>query len=225
MLASTLATIGGCASYRPTQTGFLTNYAAMTPDRFHLNRGIGLQRAETFEAAPEDLSRIDSYYIEPVRWLVDPESRGGKSPERRDWLCKILDQELRDQLGASKPIVDQPGPHTARVKSAITVVRLSRPVTNVFLTATLISPYGIGPMFFGGGAVEAEVIGPDGHQVAAISSASGGGWLDVLGYYTRSDHAKKAMKRCVRELSEAVAPPVAELSDPAKAPPRPALDR
>jgi len=219
-----LATIGGCASYRPTETGFLSNYAAMTPDRFHVNRGIGLQRAETFKAAPEDFTSIDSFYIEPVRWLVDPESRGGKSPERRDWLCKILDQELRDQLAASKPIVDQPGPHTARVRSAITVVRLARPVSNVLLTATLISPYGIGPVFFGGGAVEAEVIGPDGRQVAAVSSSSGGGWLDILGYYTRSNHAKKAMNRCVRELAEAVAPPIPGPSDSAKAPPHTALD-
>ena len=184
-----------------------------------MNRGIGLQRAETFEAAPIDLSKIDSYTIEPVQWLVDPASRGGKSPERRDWLCSVLQAELRDQLGATKPVVDHPGPRTARVRAAITVVRLSRPVSNVVLTATLISPYGIGPIFFGGGAVEAEVIGPDGRQIAAISTASSGGWFDLAGYYTRSNHAKKAMKRCAGELVEAVAPKLDE-SAPARPSPQ-----
>ena len=203
---------GGCASYRPTETGFLSSYEAMLPDRFHVNHGVGLQRAETFEAAADDLSAIDSYYVEPVEWRVDPTSRGGRDAWRRDWLCAYLEKSLRDQLGATKPVVDRPGPRTARVRSAITVVRLSRPVSNVVLTATLVSPYGIGPVFFGGGAVEAEVIGPDGRQVAAASTASGGGWLDLWGYYTKSDHARKAMDRCAGELVEAVAPSARELA-------------
>ena len=50
----------GCASYRPTETGFLTSYAALTPDSFHVNRGLGLQRAESFEAEADDLIAIDS---------------------------------------------------------------------------------------------------------------------------------------------------------------------
>ncbi len=207
-----LFALSGCASHLPTESGFLSSYAALTPDRFHLNPGIGLQRAETFEVAAADIVLIDSYYIEPVEWRVDPQSRGGKSPKRRDWLCQQLDQALRDQLGATKPIVDQPGPRTARVRSAITMVELSRPVTNVLLTATLISPYGIGPVFSGGGTVEAEVIAPDGRQIAAVSSASVGGWLDLVGYYTRSEHARKAMSRCAGELVQAVAPSAADLA-------------
>jgi len=215
---------GGCIHYRPTETGFLSDYGSMTRDRFHINRGIGLQRAKTFEATPNDSSKIDSYYIEPVQWLVDPAGRGGKDPGRRDWLCSILQGELRDQLGATKPVVDRPGPRTARVRAAITVVRLSRPVTNVVLTATLILPYGIGPIFFGGGAVEAEVIDPDGRQIAAVSTASSGGWFDLAGYYTRSNHAKKAMKRCVGELVEAVAPSVVK-SSPAQPSPQSSVGR
>ena len=199
-----LATAGGCSMYRPTETGFLSSYSGLRPDRFHLNRGLGLQRAETHVATPVDLGQIDSYYIEPVEWRVDPNSRGGKGEWRRDWLCGTLERDLRQRLGTTKPVVDRPGPHTARVRAAITTVRLSRPVTNVVLTATLISPYGIGPMFFGGGAVEAEVIAPDGHQLAAVSTASGGGWFDPKGYYTRSDHARKAMGRSADELLQAV---------------------
>lgn len=204
-MALVAALAGGCASpYRPTETGFLSSYAGMTPDLFHLNRGIGLQRAETRPAAAVDLAAIDSYYVEPVEWRVDPASRGGKAAWRRDWLCTTLERQFRDRLATTKPVVDRPGPRTARVRAAITTVRLSRPVSNVALTATLISPYGVGPIFFGGAAVEAEVIAPDGRQVAAVSTASGGGWLDVAGYYTRSDHARKAMRRSADELVQAV---------------------
>lgn len=211
-LSTLMLATSGCAVNHPTKSGYLSSYAAMTPDRFHLNYGVGLQRAETFEAAAADLVEIDSYYIEPVAWRVDPHSRGGRSTERRDWLCRELAATLHEQLGQTKPVVDAPGPRTARVRAAITVVQLSRPVTNVILTATMISPYGIGPVFYGGGAVEAEVIAPDGRQIAAVTSASTGGWFDLLGYYARSDHARKAMKRCAGELAQALAPSADELA-------------
>ena len=214
LVALGLVASGGCVSYRPTETGFLTGYDALTPDRFHVHRRIGIQRAETHQVAAADLGAVDSFYVEPVEWRVDPTSRGGKSPERRDWLCRELADQLKAQLGATRPIVDQPGPRTARVRSAITMVELSRPVANTLMTLTLISPYGVGPVFSGGGAVEAEVIAPDGRQIAAISGTSKGGLLDPVGYYARSNHARKAMRRCAGELAEAVTPVVAGASRP-----------
>ena len=209
-----LVASGGCVSYRPTETGFLSGYDAMTPDRFHVHRRVGIQRAETRQVAAADLVAVDSFYVEPVEWRVDPRSRGGKSPKRRDWLCLELENQLKEQLGATRPIVDQPGPKTARVRVAITMVELSRPVANTLLTMTLISPFGVGPVFSGGGAVEAEVIAPDGRQIAAISGTSKGGFLDPVGYYTRSNHAKKAMRRCVGELTEAITPAIEGASRP-----------
>ena len=209
-----LVASGGCVSYRPTESGFLSGYDALTPDPFHVHRRVGIQRAETHQVAAADLCAVDSFYVEPVEWRVDPTSRGGKSPERRDWLCHELENQLKEQLGATRPIVDQPGPKTARVRAAITMVELSRPVANTLLTMTLISPFGVGPIFSGGGAVEAEVIAPDGRQIAAISGTSKGGFLDPVGYYTRSNHAKKAMRRCAGELTEAISPAIAGASRP-----------
>ena len=209
-----LAASEGCTSYRPTETGFLGNYDTMTPDRFHVHRRIGIQRAETHQVAAADLVAINSFYVEPVEWRVDPTSRGGKSPTRRDWLCLELEVQLKKQLCATRPIVDRPGPNTARVRAAITMVELSRPVSNALLTATLISPFGVGPVFSGGGAVEAEVLAPDGRQIAAISGTSRGGFFDLIGYYTRSNHARKAMRRCAGELAEAVTPAVEGAGQP-----------
>jgi len=205
VLMLALLASSGCAHYRTTETGFLGDYSRLKKDPFHVNHALGLQRAKTHDATPGAACAIDSFYIEPVRWLVDPESRAAKDSRRRDDLCLKLDEALRDQLGELRPIVDRPGPRTATIRSAITTVRLSRPVVNALLTATYFTPLGmIGPVFFGGGAIEAEAIGPDGRQIAAVTSASSGGWLDVVGFYTKSGHARKAMRRNAKELREAL---------------------
>ena len=194
----------GCASYQPGQSGYLSDYSQLRKDPIHVNYGLGVQRAKSHDATPEATSQVDSYYVEPVRWLVDESSRGGRDPVRQTFLIATLEQALKEQLGTLKPIVDQPGPRTATVRSAITAVNLSRPIMNTLLLATVVSPVFIGPMFNGGGLVEAEVIGPDGKQMAAVSCASSGGPLDLFGYYLKSGHPRKAMRRSARELREAL---------------------
>ena len=197
MLAGT-----GCSSYQPTQTGYLSDYSRLQKDPVHLNYGLGLERNKSHEALLEEVNEVDSFYVEPVQWLVSEDSRAGGNPDRQAYLTSALEEQLKEELGALKPIVDQPGPNTARVRSAITDVKLSRPLLNAAILATVITPVIIGPIFHGGGFVEAEVIGPDGRQIAAISCASGGGPIDVVGYFIKSGHAKKAMRRSAKELRE-----------------------
>jgi hypothetical protein len=196
----------GCASYRPTQSGYLSDYSQLHKDPIHLNHGLGLQRNMAHNVALDDACQVDSYYIEPVQWLVSEKSRAGGDPERQQLLVSTLEEQLIEQLGTLKPIVDQPGPNTARVRAAITDVKLSRPLLNVAMMATLLSPVFVGPIFNGGGYVEAEVIGPDGRQIAAISCASAGGPIDLFGFYTKTRHAKQAMRRSAKELREALEP-------------------
>jgi hypothetical protein len=197
-----VASCPGCASYRPTQSGYLSDYTQLQKDPIHLNYGLGRERANSHNALPESTSPIDSYYIESVVWMVDESSRAGGDPKRRDYLISKLDEALRNQLGKLKPIVDKPGPNSARVRAAITDVKLARPYLNLALLPTLITPVRVGPMFNGGGFVEAEVLGPDGKQISAVSVASAGGPLDLFGYYTRSRHARQAMQRAAWELRE-----------------------
>ena len=196
----------GCAAYQPTRSGYLSDYSQLQKDPFHLNYGLGLERNQSHDAAPAEAAQVDSYYIEPVQWLVSESSRGAGNVERREMLTSALHEQLREQLCMLKPVVDQPGPNTARVRAAITEVKLSRPLLNVALLATIVTPVIIGPIFNGGGFVEAEVIGPDGRQISAISCASGGGMLDVTGYYLKGGHARKAMRRAAKELRETLEP-------------------
>ena len=201
----------GCSSlshYWPTQSGLLTDYTGLRQDPFHMNYGIGMEHNFSRYATPEALALVDSYYIESIRWAVDPQSRAGRDPTRGPVLTAALEKGLREQLAAIGPIVDAPGPRTARVRAIITDARLSRPILNTALTAAGVAfpvTY-LGPVFFGGACVEAEVLAPDGRQFAAISCASGGGWLDFVGLYVRSNHAKKAMRRSAVELRETLQP-------------------
>ena len=201
-LIGLILSVTGCTSYRPTRSGYLSDYTRLEKDPIHLNHGLGLQRNQSINASHEEACRIDSFYVEPVRWLVDEASRAGGKPERQALLTSALEEQLKEQLGTLRPIVDQPGPNTARVRSAITMVKLSRPLLNAAMMTTVITPVFIGPIFNGGGAVEAEVIGPDGRQISAITCASGGGIIDIYGYFTKSTHARQAMKRSAKELRE-----------------------
>jgi hypothetical protein len=205
LAVATMATVG-CAQYRPTSSGYLTDYSRLERAPFHINAGIGEQRAEVLHATSDEYREFDSIYVEPPAWLVDPKSRAGRNPRWRVELLARLESELRDQLGEIKPVVDVPGPRTATVRSAITRVQLSWPLVNLGLTATLFSPVPIGPVFFGGAAMEAEVIGPgpERRQIAAVSTTSAGGLIDVYGYYVKSGHARKAMNRMVGELKDAI---------------------
>ena len=40
--------------------------------------------------------------------------------------------------------------------------------------------------------------------MAAATSASSGGYFDIIGFYTKAGHAKKAMWRDAKELREAL---------------------
>jgi hypothetical protein len=56
------------------------------------------------------------------------------------------------------------------------------------------------PLFNGGGTVEAEVIAPDGRQIAVVVAALPGRAWDVLGFYTWQGHAESAMRRSAGQL-------------------------
>lgn len=192
----------GCAAPMPTHTGFIAADARLAPTADRLNWGAGPHRVEAQPIGAEGLAGIDSFTIEPVQWLAAEDDWLGPNDARRQQVSSALDAALREKLGVLRPIVEVPGPRTARVRAAVTQVKSARPVVNA-LTSTV-----WGPVAYGSASVEAEVIGPDGRRLAAASTASDGGMLDIVGCFTRSGHPKKAARRGVDELVEALMPPV-----------------
>ena len=190
----------GCAAPRPTHTGFIAPDARLVPTDERLNWGVGLHRVEAQPIGPQGLAGVESFYVEPVTWLAAEDDWLGPNDVRRQRVSAALDSSLRGKLGQLLPIVDAPGPRSARVRAAVTQVKSARPVVNALASTVW------GPVAYGGASVEAEILGPDGHRLAAASTASQGGILDILGCFTRSGHPKKAARRAVDELVEALMP-------------------
>ncbi len=185
----------GCASMKPTQSGFLGDYSRLEPTGAFLNWGIGRHRSLVSGPCPQDLEGVDSFYIEPVVWLAPETDWLGHNEDRRDRVGQALQKALCERFGKIRPVVATPGPGTARVRAAVTDVASARVFLNIVASIVW------GPVSNGGAVVEAEVIRPDGRSFAAIVAASEGGMLDIVGFYTRSGHGKKAVRRVAGELA------------------------
>ena len=201
--AMTIAPVG-CASVRPTETGYLSDYSHIEKKHTLFNWGLGYHRVAIREPTPAELIGIDSFYIEPVAWLCPENDWLGHDPTRRERVTAALDRSLRDRFAKIRPIVATPGPNTARVHAAVTDVASARNITNILASIVF------GPISNGGASIEAEELRPSGGQIAAVAGASRGGALDMIGYYIRSAHAKKSVRRLAGDLSNGVA----EASEP-----------
>ena len=189
LLATMLGATCGCVRMHPTRSGFLTDYSQLVQvdkkDRI---------RANMVDA--EALAQIDSFYIEPVEWLADDLGQPASSAQHAASLRTSLEVALAKELGCIRPVVDEIGPGTARVRAAVTGVQESKPFANLFLAVQV-----AGPLFNGGAAAEVEVISPQGTQIAAESLAFTGWEWDVLGYFWRQSHPKSALRRVARQLA------------------------
>jgi hypothetical protein len=189
----------GCASVKPTQTGYLSDYSHIEKKPTLVNWGLGYHKVLIREPTPAELTGIDSFFIEPIGWLCPENDWLANDPTRRERVTATLDRNLRDRFGKIRPIVSTPGPNTARVHAAVTDVASARNITNILASIVF------GPISNGGAAIEAEVLRLDGSQIAAVTGASHGGGLDMIGYYVRSGHAKKSVRRLAGDLSSGVA--------------------
>jgi hypothetical protein len=204
LLLAAIAPFGGCAQLNPTRTGYLTDYSQLqvTEKRIPL---IHTRIIESGCPGAGVLKDIDSFAIEPIGWKVGEVASGSFDETCRKNLSRKLREALTRQLSALKPVVDEPGPRTARVRAAVTQVAFARPILNSALTIVAV------PVFNGGGVVEAEVISPDDRQIAAVVAAIPGRAIDVLGFYTWQGHAERAMRRSAAELRRILArPPVSK---------------
>ena len=183
----------GCAVVKPTRSGYLSDYSHVrtASDRV-------MSTTEANAAGAGALAGVDSFYVEDVRWLSARPAKVAKRPDLQEQVLSVLRESLREELGKVRPVVDAPGPRTARVRAAVTDARNADLLFNLLMTAIAI------PLANGGATVEAEVIGPDGRQVAAVDYARAGGLFDVVGYYWPNDHAKIACRRAAAALREAV---------------------
>ena len=190
--------LSGCVQSYPTRSGFLTDYSHLRPI-YSGCRPIGRDETRFVRsAAPRALENIDSFYIEPVRWVADDLGQPASTPENAERIRHALEISIANELGTIRPIVSTVGPHTARVRAAVTGVQESKPIMNL-VTFIL-----TGPLFNGSATAEIEVIDPCGVQIAAESIAKRGKEWDLLGFFQRSRHSESALQQVAEQLAKDV---------------------
>jgi hypothetical protein len=183
-------TAPGCIHMHPTRSGFLADYSQLEP----------ISKKDRLQVKPVDpcaLANVDSFYIEPVAWLADDMGQPANSDGATEAISNALHESLVKELGGIRPIVDDVGPRTAIVRSAVTGVRESQPIVNIILITQI-----VGPLFNGGAAAEIEVIDPQGAQIAAQSVAYRGHDWDLVGFFVRRRHSESAMHRAAEQLAD-----------------------
>jgi len=180
----------GCVQMYPTRSGFLTDYSQLvTVDQKDRVRAISVD--------PAALAQIDSFYIEPVVWLADDLGQPASSDKIETKLRNSLEMALVTELGDIRPIVDELGPRTARVRTAVTGIQEAKPFANLFMAVQI-----AGPLFNGGASAEIEIINHQGEQIAAQSAAFYGYEWDFLGYFWRPSHPNTALKRGAKQFAK-----------------------
>jgi Protein of unknown function (DUF3313) len=179
----------GCVHMHPTTSGFLSDYSDLVP-------ADKKDRVRTKSIQPHALADIDSFYIEPVEWLADDLGQPASDPQRAATIRDSLENSLAKELAKIRPIVQEVGPGTARVRAAITGVQESKPFANLFLAVQI-----AGPLFNGGAVAEIEIISPQGRQIAAESAAFTGSEWDVVGYFWGPKHPSAAVARAAKQIS------------------------
>src|SRR5579871_2926973 len=114
-----LCAASGCIHMHPTRSGFLADYSQLEPvdKRAHL---------QVKPVDPCALIDVDSFYIEPVAWLADDMGQPANSDGAQEAISNALHESLEKELSGIRPIVDEVGPRTAIVRSAVTGVRESQ---------------------------------------------------------------------------------------------------
>jgi hypothetical protein len=190
LIVALLCVAPGCINMHPTRSGFLTDYSALEP----------IDKRDRVRVKPvvcQSLDAVDSFLIEPVTWLADDMGQPASNAKNQEAIRNSLQEALVKELSCIRPIVDEAGPGTALVRSAITGVQESKPLENILLMSQI-----LGPFFNGGAVAEIEVLGPNGQQIAAESAAYKARDWEVLGYFWKPTHAKTAMRRAVKQLAQ-----------------------
>lgn len=182
-------TLTSCAGQETTRTGFLSSgYDKLQPTKEH----------------PEDLIYISSAYvpanyttvvIDPVAWQP---AEG--APQRDASVVKQLQgdfaRSLTQALAKKFAVVpagstDAPADGVLRIRSAITSTRKA----NWYVNAPLML-VGAPPVNAGGASVEIEVLhAASGQPMVALATFNNGMPWNLLGYYQKFGHARRAFDK------------------------------
>jgi hypothetical protein len=200
LLALSLLAIASCAGQETTRTGFLSS---------------GYDKLQSTKQHPEDLVYVNPTYvpanhtkvvIDPVAWRPAegaPQRDARVVNELKDDFAQSLSQALAKKL-AVVPAGSTDGPTVGvlRVRGAITSTRRANWYVNA--PAMLV---GLPPVNAGSASVEIEVLDAgSGQAMLALATYNNGMPWNVLGYYQKFGHARRAFDLASELLVEQLNP-------------------
>jgi len=181
----------GCTAKMGDRTGFLSDYSKLKAHSDVSYRYVG-----------SNLGRYSKFIIDPVKTHFHTGSKASKIPEQElEDLNNYMHVAVVNAISERYAIAFQPGPGIARIKIALTDVKKSKVLQNIYPTSKLI---GTG---LGGASIEMEVVDSEtGVQLGAGIESQLGNRLSLDGV-TKWGDAKAVMddwaKRIRARLDEA----------------------
>jgi hypothetical protein len=189
------AVLAACSTTPPPQSGFLSDYAALQPDRYGRT---GMLWAET---KGFDWRSYRKVMLDPVVIYYHPQAGSNAiQPEELAKLAADFREVVTAELKDSYPVVSTPGPDVLRIRAAITDVVPASPALNVVTTAVAFVPLDLG-----GAAIEAEFLDSvTNKRMAAMIDRKRGSSLDLKGGFSELGHARAALKEWAVDLKKAL---------------------
>ena len=181
----------GCSAKLGYHTGFLSDYSMLDRQSDVSYRYIGPY-----------LGRYSQFIVDPVKIHFHTDSKAGKlSAEDITDMQNYMHAAILSAISDRYSIVYRPGPGVVRVRVALTDLKKSKILQNIYPTSKLM---GTG---LGGASLEAELVDSrDGTQIGAVVESQLGNRLSLEGLSTWGD-AKSVMdgwaKRFRERLDEA----------------------
>jgi hypothetical protein len=182
-----LLMLGGCASAGkpPAETGFLSDYSRLQPDGKSTLRYVGGQ-----------MGNYSVFIIDPVRLFIHEGTDVKVSKDKRQEAATYARGALVQALeNAGYHVTSSPHRNTARVRMAITDIKLGTTALNV-LPQTRLTGLGLG-----GASVEAEIVNSvTGEQLAAVIESRLADRLDLPAGWSSTGDAHAVIDYWAKEL-------------------------
>jgi len=187
----------GCRHAELTQSGFLSDYAALSRDLE--------QRARLTYIDPDvDWSSYTRALIEPLEIRLQPTSNDTLEPKQEQKLRRFYLATLEQDLEGRLEVTHAAGPGTLRVRAALTEADCINVTLNAATTFFI-----FWSVDFGGGTFEVEVLDSvSGRQLAAIINADKASAWSFFQSFHRIGHICDALDETTAWVADAVSPPV-----------------
>ncbi len=155
-----LGLLTACASAPPPSGVTLTSYAGL--ERI---KSRGAQAFARVDSAP--LLTARTVRLEPVKF--SDEAQSNATPAQRSLIANAMERAMCKDLSARFEIVSAPKVADLTVRTEVTRIKPTNAgVATLSLAVSMVVPAPRLPVGLGGFAAEAEALGPDGKQAAAI---------------------------------------------------------